>query len=104
MLTEPHYRLMFLSWWPHAWRTAYLRLMRKGSFYDCEPLEMHQLERMLGDAKFGYRNLCVEALRETMAIERPRTVLARGLGMVPDGWLAPLRGIIPTLVYRLERL
>lgn len=38
MLTEPHYRLKFLSWWPHAWRTPYLRLMRKGTFYDCEPL------------------------------------------------------------------
>ena len=43
MLTEPHYRLKFLSWWPHGWRTPYLKLMGKGDFYDCEPLEMRQL-------------------------------------------------------------
>jgi cyclopropane fatty-acyl-phospholipid synthase-like methyltransferase len=104
MLTEPHYRLMFLSWWPRTWRTPYLRLMRKGSFYDCEPLEMRQLERMLDDAGFGHRNLCIEAMRETLAIERPRAMVTRGLGVVPDGLLKPLRGFIPTLIYRFERL
>ncbi len=30
MLVEPHYRLAFLSWLPHAWRTPYLRAMGKG--------------------------------------------------------------------------
>lgn len=103
MLVEPHYRLMFLSWWPCAWRTPYLRLMRKGSFYDCEPLEMRQLERMLSSTGFGYRNLCIEAIRATLAIERPRAMLTRWFGLLPDGMLKPLRGLIPTLIYRLER-
>lgn len=102
MLTEPHYRLKFLSWWPHAWRTPYLRLMRKGNFYDCEPLQMRQLERMLAAAGFGYRNLCIEAWRETFEIERPDGRGARLLRMMPDGVLRPLRRIIPTLIYRLE--
>jgi SAM-dependent methyltransferase len=101
MLTEPHYRLMFLSWWPHACRTPYLRLMRKGSFYDCEPLEMRQLERMLAGAGFGYRNLCIEALRETVAIEQPKAMLARWLGKVPGAVLEPLRWLVPTLIYRI---
>lgn len=103
MLTEPHYRLMFLSWWPRSWRTPYLRLMRKGEFYDCEPLEKHRLERMLSDAGLGYRNLCIEALRETLATERPQAMVTRWIGMVPDGVLKPLRGVIPTLIYRLDR-
>jgi len=103
MLVEPHYRLMFLSWWPRAWRTPYLRLMHKGSFYDCEPLEKHQLERFLDGAGFSYRNLCIEAIRATLAIERPRAMLTRGLGILPDEMLKPLRGLIPTLIYRLER-
>ena len=38
MLTEPHYRLKFLSWWPKKCRSSYLKLMGKGEFYDCEPL------------------------------------------------------------------
>jgi ubiquinone/menaquinone biosynthesis C-methylase UbiE len=102
MLTEPHYQLKFLSWLPHAWRTPYLRLMRKGSFYDCEPLQMKQLERMLATAGFCYRNLCIEAWRATFEIERPDSRAARVLRAMPDALLSPLRRLIPTLIYRIE--
>jgi SAM-dependent methyltransferase len=103
MLTEPHYRLKFLSWWPHAWRTPYLRLMRKGSLYDCEPLEMRQLEHMLNAAGFCYRNLCIRAMRETFEIEGRSLLGGRLLSAIPDVWLQPFRGIIPTLIYRIGR-
>lgn len=102
MLVEPHYRLKFLSWWPHAWRTPYLRLMRKGTLYDCEPLEMWQLERMLADAGFRYHNLCIQAWRITLEIECPDSLSTRILRKVPDATLTPLRCIIPTLIYRIE--
>lgn len=102
MLTEPHYRLKFLSWWPHSWRTPYLRLMRKGHFYDCEPLQMRQLERMLDAARFRYRNLCLEAWRATFDIEKPESNATRLLNKTPDAVLKPLRRIIPTLIYRIE--
>lgn len=102
MLTEPHYRLKFLSWWPQALRTPYLRLMRKGTFYDCEPLQMRQLERMLNAAGFRHRNLCIEAWRETFDIEYPESSITRLLRTVPDALLKPLRPIIPTLIYRIE--
>lgn len=101
MLVEPHYKLIFLSWWPHAWRTPYLRMSRRGSHYDCEPLQMRQLERLLSRAGFRYRNLCIEAMRATFEIERPQSMGARLLRGIPDGALAPLRRIIPTLIYRL---
>lgn len=102
MLTEPHFKLKFLSWWPHAWRTPYLRLMRKGDFNDCEPLQMRQLERMLGGAGFRYRNLCIEAWRATFEIERPDSFAAKLLREAPDTVLKPLRRIIPTLIYQVE--
>lgn len=102
MLTEPHYRLKFLSWWPHSWRTPYLRLMGKGDFYDCEPLEMRQLERMLHATDFLCRNLCIEAARQALEIERPQSRVTRWLRRIPDAFLTPLRPIIPTLIYRLE--
>ncbi|MDE1962334.1 MAG: methyltransferase domain-containing protein [Xanthomonadaceae bacterium] len=103
MLVEPHYRLTFLSWWPRPWRTPYLRLMRKGQFYDCEPLQMHQLERMLRAAGFRIHNLCVTALRETLEIERPESRVAWLLRLIPDGVFRPLRRVMPTLIYRIER-
>ena len=103
MLTEPHFQLKFLSWWPHAWRTPYLRLMRKGDHYDCEPLQMRQLECMLDAEGFRYRNLCIKAWRATFEIERPQSFGAGVLRRTPDALLAPLRRIIPTLIYRVER-
>ncbi len=103
VLVEPHFQLKFLSWWPHTWRTPYLRLMRKGTFYDCEPLQMRQLESMLEAVGLVYRNLCIEALRATFEIERPGSLGNRVFGAMPDALLAPLRRIIPTLIYRFER-
>jgi SAM-dependent methyltransferase len=101
MLVEPHYRLAFLSWLPHAWRSPYLRAMRKGAFYDCEPLQMKQLERLLDDAGFIYANACIEALRATFEIERPRSAATKLLRAIPDAAIVPFRRIIPTLIYRL---
>lgn len=102
MLVEPHYRLAFLSWWPHAWRSPYLRLLGKGDVYDCEPLQMRQLERMLDAAGFGYRNVCIEAWKATLEIERPCSIGARVLNLAPSAALVPLCRIIPTLIYRFE--
>jgi hypothetical protein len=103
MLTEPHFQLRFLSWWPHAWRTPYLRMMRRGDIYDCEPLQMRQLEGMLDGAGLGYRNICFEAWRATFDIEKPHSFGAQLLRVTPDALLAPFRRIIPTLIYRFER-
>lgn len=103
MLVEPHYKLAFLSWWPRAWRTRYLRAMRKGEVYDCEPLQMMQLEALLTDAGFQHRNLCIDALRATFAIERPQSMINRVLCKVPDVAFNPLRRVIPTLIYRFWR-
>ena len=102
MLIEPHYRLIFLSWWPHAWRTPYLRIMRKGKHYDCEPLQMRQLERMLELTGLAYRNMCIEAWRAMLDIERSDSIGNRLLKATPDPVLAPLKRIIPTLIYRIE--
>ena len=104
MLTEPHFQLRFLSWWPHAWRTPYLRMMGKGDVYDCEPLQMRQLENLLTAADFCYRNICIEAWRATLEIERPDSIGAQVLRATPDTALAPFRRIIPTLIYRFGRM
>lgn len=102
MLIEPHYHLAFLSWLPHAWRTNYLRIMRKGSFYDVEPLQLRQLEHMFAATGFCFKNICIPAWRATLDIERPYALSTRVLRATPDFFLKPLRRIIPTLIYRIE--
>jgi SAM-dependent methyltransferase len=102
MLTEPHYRLAFLSWLPRRWRSPYLRLAGRGDFYDCEPLQMGQLEQFFREGGFRCRNRGVEALRATFEIERAHSRATRWLRHVPDGLLEPFRRLIPTHIYTFE--
>lgn len=102
MLREPHYQLAFLSWLPRAWRTPYLRWSGKGDFYDCEPLQLPELEQFLATSGFTFRNRGVEALRQTLAIERPDSALARIVAHVPDRALEVFRRLIPTHIYVFE--
>jgi ubiquinone/menaquinone biosynthesis C-methylase UbiE len=104
MLVEPHYRLAFLSWWPHGWRSAYLRWRRGVPFYDCEPLSSRQTEQLLQESGFVSENLCVAALRQTLDLEHPRhSAMHRLFDLVPDWLIGALRGAIPTLIYRFSR-
>jgi len=103
MLVEPHYRLAFLSWLPVSLRSPYLRLSGRGTFYDCVPLEMEALERMLGEGGFAFENVCVPALRQTFEIERPGSRGDRLLRRISDKWLLPWRPVIPTLIYVLKK-
>jgi SAM-dependent methyltransferase len=102
-LIEPHYRLPLLSVWPSRWRTPYLRLLRKGTEYDCVPLELGKLEAMFRREQLRYRRLGPSAVRATLEIEhawRPLAALAR---LVPDRALSGLQRLMPTLTYRIER-
>lgn len=103
MLVEPHYRLPFLSWLPHSWRTPYLRAMKKGVIYDCEPLQLRQLEKFFADTELASKNLCIEALYATLQIEQPNSLASSVFRVIPSWMLAPLRRIIPTLIYRFWR-
>ncbi|HEY4292538.1 methyltransferase domain-containing protein [Luteibacter sp.] len=98
MLVEPHYKLAFLSWLTPALRSPYLRMAGKGDFYDCVPLAMSEVERMLREVGFTYRNVCVDALRETLSIEQPKGA-ARFLRHVPGSLWSMVRPVIPTLIY-----
>jgi SAM-dependent methyltransferase len=103
MMVEPHYRLVFLSWLPRSLRTPYLRLCRKGKFYDCEPLQRRQLESMAMQADLVVHNISVAALRATLDIERHGSWMDRLFRAIPDLLINPLRGIIPTHIYTFAR-
>lgn len=100
MLVEPHYRLAFLSWLPRALRSQYLRLSGRGEFYDCEPLQLGEARQLLRESGFDSRQMCVEALRATLEIERPQAALTRLIRRIPSVFLEPFAPIIPTLIFR----
>lgn len=103
MLVEPHYRLAFLSWLPKRLRDPYLRISGRGHRYDCEPLRLPELESLLETSGLLGRNLCISALRHTLEIERPTSLATRLAKWIPESLLHSLRGVIPTLIYRLEK-
>lgn len=102
MLVEPHYGVAFLSWLPRTWRTPYLRFRGKGQAYDCEPLQMGELQRLIARAGMSYRNVSVEAFRLTLAIEGDKGWLARFADALPDGVLRLTQRLIPTHIYLID--
>ncbi len=100
-LVEPHFHLPFLSWLPPRWRSGYVRRAGRGAAYDCRPLRMGELERLLSQAGLVHRNAGVQALREVLAIEHRGRWLGIVFGWIPDGVLHALRRINPTHVYVL---
>jgi SAM-dependent methyltransferase len=100
---EPHYRLPLLSVWPRPWRSPYMRLAGKGRDYDCEPLGLRTLARLLRASGLRHRVLGPQALRATFDLEHPASPITGVLRRVPDGALRLLDPILPTLIVRLAR-
>jgi SAM-dependent methyltransferase len=103
MLVEPHFHLPFLSWLPRRWRDGYVRLAGRGTRYDCDPKSLGEIEALFREAKLHASNLCVRALRETLAIERPGSLLRKLFDRIPDRTLDRFRHWIPTLIFRITR-
>lgn len=103
MLIEPHYKLIFLSWWPVDWRSRYLQIFTDYKYYDCKPLEMHELELKLKSANLNSENISVQALRVVFELEGKRGVLQKIVAAMPNWVLEQLSRIIPTLIYKLSK-
>ncbi|BFI96767.1 MAG: hypothetical protein RSP_22770 [Rhodanobacter sp.] len=59
---------------------------------------------MLRAANLRYKNICIEALRETLKIESKVAMGGRFINAFPDKLLYLMRPLIPTLIYRIERV
>lgn len=102
MLVEPHYRLAFLSWWPRSWRSAYLRMFGRGTFYDCEPLTTLEIVSLARRSGFVPENVSSRAFRVTLDIEGDKGWLARVISRVPDRLLERMAPAMPTHIYLLR--
>ena len=103
MLVEPHFKLIFLSWLPRGIRTPYLKFMRRGDFYDCEPLEQREIEKIFLSADLRCKNRCIEALKLAFQLEMPNSKSARFFGALPNFLYRPFVWLIPTLIYTFHR-
>jgi len=100
---EPHYRLAFLSWLPVRWRSPYVRWRDAGDCYDCNPLTMPELERLLRAAALEYTNQCWQAIRAMSMMETAPKLSIALISHLPGKCIQPLRRFSPTHVYLLRR-
>lgn len=103
MLIEPHYKLIFLSWLPKKLRTPYLRLSKKGNYYDCVPLQKGEIESMFDKVDLKFKNTCVAALKLTFELEKPSSLTNRFFKFIPDYFLEIFTPVIPTLIYKIKK-
>ncbi len=102
MLIEPHYKLIFLSWLPKPLRTPYLKWMKRGENYDCEPLSLAKTERLLTQTGFIIQGKTLEAIGLMYKIEGGGLLL-KLITMLPKICLKMLEPIIPTLIYTYKK-
>lgn len=102
-VVEPHYRLAFLSWIPSQVRSPYLRLSRRGVFYDCNPPSHRRLIGMFKKARLRHEQFTFKAMRIMAAVEEPPP-WTRRLLVAPVFLQALLYPVIPTMVFILTAL
>lgn len=104
-LVEPHYRLPLLSWLPPSLGDRYVRLVRRGTHYDCVPLSLESARLLFAQAGFASDDVTLRALRETLAIEHPDSRLASAFNRYVPDWVPTLgRRFIPTYAFVLQVL
>lgn len=102
-LVEPHYRLPLLSWLPPLLGDRYVRSLGRGTHYDCVPLSLECAMRLFEQSGFVSDDVTLHALRETLAIEHPRSRLAGAFNRYVPDWVPALaRRFIPTYVFVLR--
>jgi|GEM_PF-98171 len=94
-LVEAHYSLPLLSWLPQRWADRYVRLTRKGTWYDVTPLRTPQLHRVLREAGFTVDDRTLATVRDRVG---HLPVIGSLAQRVPDWCYRPLLVVVPTII------
>ena len=97
---EPHFRLPLLSWLPNRASSAYVRLTRKGEFYDCRMLSGSELEAAPAEAGLLRKEVTSDALTIFVQVESPSPAV-RALSLAPRSLLTRLEKLSPTRIFLL---
>jgi SAM-dependent methyltransferase len=76
-IMEPHFRLPFLSWLPTGLRSAYVRLARRGSGYDVNPLDYARLARLAAAADLALDNRSLYVAQQALSSKGLRLPMLR---------------------------
>lgn len=102
-LVEPHFHLPLLSWLPHPFSDRYVRLARRGTAYDCNPPSHAGVLALFASAGLEFRDLTVDAVRETLAIESGPSIARAFERLMPRFAKRMLMPLMPTYVFLLGK-
>lgn len=100
-LSDPHYRLPFISWLPRRLSQRYLQTFKPGKVWDIYPVSHFKVRKHLG------RHQVINALPD-IAKKQATTLdvwqgAAKALQVVPSPLLKPTQYISPTLIYIVKK-
>jgi SAM-dependent methyltransferase len=96
-LIEPHYKLPLLSWLPEKAASAYVRLFKLGSYYDCKPLSRSEALNLLRNSGFDYVDATLDAIQLMGKIEGGR--LIQRITRLPKSFWRLFTPILPTFIF-----
>ena len=103
-LTEPHYRLPFLSWPRGELASRYLRATGRGRWYDCRPLGPLEVRRLVREAGFECQDVGMRGLVELVRIEAPSLAWLLPALRLAGRLAGPVPGLLsPTQIFLLRR-
>ena len=100
-VVEPHFKLPFLSWLPPSLRSPYVRLVRRGKRYDCDPMSRRELLALVAEAGFEAHDRTFEAMRVVREVEEPGPLSRLALA-APPGFVRVGRPVVPTEIALLR--
>ncbi len=95
---EPHFHMPFLSWLPPKLSSAYVRLARKGQWYDVVPPSRARMRQLFEAADVEWVDVTMESMR-VMAEVEPTGSLTRRLLTAPEWLVRPGMAIVPSMIY-----
>ena len=101
-LLEPHFKLFFLSWFPHHLAHRYLKLMNKGEIYDCYPPSHIQITKLFKNTNFTWHQYTYKALKIIPSLENIHILLSI-VSKLPISILKLFYPLIPSMIFILRR-
>jgi ubiquinone/menaquinone biosynthesis C-methylase UbiE len=99
---EPHFRLPLLSWFPQKISSAYVRLARKGDWYDVVPPSHRRMRELFTAAGLAWEDCTVESMEVMADVETVGKVSAAVLA-APE-WVRRMgMPVIPSMIYIVRK-
>ena len=100
-LVEPHYKILFLSWFPRTIASLILQLTKKKD-YECYLLSYFNCKRLFKKTNFLSKNLTIQALKLYLNFEVKNKLIKKTL-ILPDFIFKIFIFFYPTFVFILSK-